>query len=211
MNYKYTTRHISRIKSKHSKIDYKHSKSLDESIAPVKTFPRSAHTGDKTVTNYNIFNCDHWVSLDISDQYLCMSHNHIYLQHIHIQMRNVDSLLGSSNVISLVMFEEHTQKKSESVFVCHPLWSGSSGSLGWSHRGRLQRQPSWKRWYRPGTVCFCLWAFCLPPNRIIPHLQFSVLSLFQSCHLPHLHCRLLLSHANTQILWFANVEKQVRR
>lgn len=55
----------------------------------------------------------------------------------------------------------------------------SSGSLGWSHRGRLQRQPSWKWWYRPGTVCFCLRA-CLPYNLPVPRLQFFFLFLFFS-------------------------------
>lgn len=79
----------------------------------------------------------------------------------------------------------------------------------------LRRQPSWKRWYRPGTVCFCLRAFCLlrtapfpltPPHPSLP----SPPSFFF-----HLHCLLPSSplpssSSAMQMVSFANVKKQVR-
>ncbi len=88
-----------------------------------------------------------------------------------------------------------------------PTMEREHGSLGWSHRGRLQRQPSWKWWNRPGTVCFCLRAFCLPQDRTVPHLQ-SPPPLFQSHHLSP-PSPLSPSFSAMQIVSFANVKKQV--
>lgn len=111
-------------------------------------------------------------------------------------------LLGCANFILLFMFQEHEVQKC----VCmSPTVETSSRSLGWSHRGRLRRQPSWKQWYRPGTVCFRLKAFCLLQNRIIPHLHFFLPPF--SLSPPPPPSVLPPSVSAMQIVSFANLKK----
>lgn len=94
----------------------------------------------------------------------------------------------------------NTRSKSESVLVCHPLPSGSDGSLGWSRRGRLQRQPSWKWWYRPGAVRFfvCGRSVCFGISPSSP-ISFSFSSRWDPLPPPVSVAPLLLSHANSLI------------
>lgn len=97
--------------------------------------------------------------------------------------------------MQISFFLSFRNAKLVNVFVCHSLWSKSSRSLGCSHRGQLQRQPSWKWWYRPGTVCFCLKAFRLLQNRNVPCLRYLSLPFFPTIFLAF-PC---LSHANSLI------------
>lgn len=83
--------------------------------------------------------------------------------------------------------------------------SGSLAWFAWSHRGRLQRQPSWKWWYRPGTMCFFFlsagipsaspFTFAVPEFFFSPTCSFSDPWTSSSISVPFL----LLSHANSLI------------
>lgn len=104
--------------------------------------------------------------------------------------------------MQISFFLSFRNAKLVNVFVCHSLWSKSSRSLGCSHRGQLQRQPSWKWWYRPGTVCFCLKAFRLLQNRNVPRLRYLSLPFSPPSFLPS-------PVSAVQIVSFANLKKQV--
>ena len=89
-------------------------------------------------SNDNISNCDHWVSLDISDQYLCTSRNHFRLTKNLIYSNTNDNPVPSCFLPSVVL-EDQSPSQKVCLCVTHNgagLWVGptedasSSSHLG---------------------------------------------------------------------------------
>lgn len=116
---------------------------------------------------------------------------------------NIEALLSDLNFSRLIS----TWVESGEGLRVSPVAEESAAGL-WvgPAEDNLRRQPSWKRWYRPGTVCFCLRAFCLLrtapfPLTPTPHPPFPSLPtlLLFSSPLPSSFISiafLLLCHAN---------------
>lgn len=110
------------------------------------------------------------------------------------------SSLGCSYFICLVRFEEHSHSGQVRKCVCMSPTMEREQQVS---RLVPQRTPPaaaiLELVVSPWHGLFCLWAFCLPQNHIIPHLQFFSFLFFNLVIVPISVASSFLSHANTFI------------
>lgn len=136
-----------------------------------------------------IFKCDHWVSLDSSVINISSGATTIFIL-LYWNSANKHWSITEMFKCCLPHCVLETQLRVRKVCL-QATHHGIkyTGSLGWSHRGHLQWQPSWMWRFRSGTACFCLWSFSLSQKQMVPCLHFFVFFFHSLCLPPPQPCK----------------------